>query len=242
MYIRIKETSYITLTPFKGGLSWKLLKDIVLVGLPSGCLTVLGATGCIIQTSLYSLYGDAAVAGWGVVNRISFISIYTVHGVGQGVLPLIGYNYGAKNFNRVRAVNKYAIGLTEILSCIIMVLSLIFSAAIVRVFINDADTIQAGVIIMRHYMLSTPFMAIILLVSTLCQAVGKWQYSLIMLAIRQLIFNIPITFLLNGLFGMKGVASGQPTTDVICLFGALFVFYLLNKNMKKEEAYILKKQ
>ena len=236
VYIRIRETSYITLKPFPGGVSWKLIKDVILVGLPSGCLTVLGATGCIIQTSLYSLYGDAAVAGWGVVNRISFISIYTVHGVAQGVLPLIGYNYGAKNFKRVRSVNKCAFLITEVLAWAIMILSLIFSAGIIKIFINDVATIEAGVQIMRKYMLCTPFMAIVLLVSTLCQAVGKWQYSLIMLAIRQLVFNIPITFLLNSLFAMKGVASGQPTTELICFIGALFVYHrCFYRAMNREE-------
>ena len=117
-----------------------------------------------------------------------------------------------------------------------MILSLIFSAGIIKIFINDAATIDAGVQIMHKYMLCTPFMAIVLLVSTLCQAVGKWHYSLIMLAIRQLVFNIPITFLLNYIFGMKGVASGQPTTDVICFIGALVVYHrcfyrVLNKEL-----------
>lgn len=224
VYAKLRATSYITLKPFAYRIEWPIVGKMVLVGLPSCCLTLLGATGCIIQTALYSSYSDIAVAAWGVVNRISFIGIYATHGVAQGVLPLIGYNFGAKNFQRVRAVNRHAFAILMIIAFALLALSEIFSAGIVRVFINDAETIRVGTSLMRCYMLCTPFMSTILLVSTLCQAVGKWQYSLIMLSIRQLVFNIPLMLLLNRMIGILGVALGQPTCDFICLFLAIFVY------------------
>ena len=108
VYLRIRQTSYISLCPFGHRFEWSLLKEILLVGLPSCWLTILGSTGCLFQTFLYSKHSDIAVAAWGVVNRISFVSIYSTHGVAQGVMPLIGYNFGAKNYSRVRAVNQEA--------------------------------------------------------------------------------------------------------------------------------------
>lgn len=248
IYAKIQSTSYIVLNPFahthsgttqsissEGGrgssqaekrtIEWKTVGEIVLVGLPSCCLTILGVIGCIVQTSLYSRYNDEAVAAWGVVNRISFIGIYMTHGVGQGLLPLIGYNFGAKNYRRVREVNKWAIGIMLSIAFALLILSEAFSPFIMRIFTADAGTIESGTLIMRCYMLCTPMMGTILLISTLCQAVGKWQYSLAMLSIRQLCFNVPLTFLLNHLFGMIGVPLGQPTCEIFSLPIALFVYY-----------------
>lgn len=228
IYKKMKSTSYIVLHPFGNKnkkMEWGTVGEIILVGLPSCCLTILGVIGCIVQTSLYSRYNDEAVAAWGVVNRISFIGIYMTHGVGQGLLPLIGYNFGARNYRRVREVNKWAIGIMLSIAFALLILSEAFSPLIMRVFTADAGTIESGTLIMRCYMLCTPMMGTILLISTLCQAVGKWQYSLAMLSIRQLCFNVPITFLLNHLFGMIGVPLGQPTCEIFSLPIALFVYY-----------------
>ena len=107
----------------------------------------------------------------------------------------------------------------------LLILSEAFSPFIMRIFTADAGTIESGTLIMRCYMLCTPMMGTILLISTLCQAVGKWQYSLAMLSIRQLCFNVPLTFLLNHLFGMIGVPLGQPTCEIFSLPIALFVYY-----------------
>lgn len=224
VYLRIRKNSYISLWPFGHRFEWPLLKEILLVGLPSCWLTILGSTGCLFQTFLYSKHSDIAVAAWGVVNRMSFVSIYSTHGVAQGVMPLIGYNFGAKNYSRVRAVNKQAFKIVLVIAFSLLIFSEVFSAGIVRVFINDADTIAVGSVLMRYYMLCTPFMSIILMISTLFQAVGKWQYSLVILTIRQFVFNIPLMFMLNNFMGIRGVALGQPTSDFINLFIVIYVY------------------
>ena len=224
VYLRIRQTSYISLCPFGHRFEWSLLKEILLVGLPSCWLTILGSTGCLFQTFLYSKHSDIAVAAWGVVNRISFVSIYSTHGVAQGVMPLIGYNFGAKNYSRVRAVNQEAFKIVLMIAFSLLIFSEAFSAGIVRVFINDLETIAVGSVLMRYYMLCTPFMSMILTISTLFQAVGKWQYSLVILTIRQFVFNIPLMFLLNSFMGIRGVALGQPTSDFINLFLVIYVY------------------
>ncbi|MCI5753142.1 MAG: MATE family efflux transporter [Clostridiales bacterium] len=226
IYARMRGTTYINLKPFAFRVEWRVFGNVILSGLPSGFLTILGLSGCIMQTHLYSIYSDAAVAAWGVVNRMSFVGIYMTHGVAQGVLPLIGYNFGAKNKKRVQEVNKFAFRILLVIAIVLLLFCEIFSDGIIRAFVNDAATIEVGRGIMRCYMLCTPFMSVVLLTSTLCQAVGKWQYSLIMLTVRQLAINFPVTFLLNHLIGVYGVALGQPINDVISTFIAIFVYRL----------------
>lgn len=224
-YRKIKETSYITLVPFAHKVKGHDISEIILCGLPSCCLAILGAIGCMVQNSLYALYGTAVVAGWGVVLRFNFFGINATHGTAQGILPLVGYNYGAKNYDRMNACIKEGIKWLAIMCVVLMVICEIFPAQAIRLFINDAESIAAGTPIMRIYMLCMPFMGVILFTSTICQAVGYWQWSLGLLGIRQLLFNIPITIVLERAFGLYGIPSGQPTCDFICFFMALFVYW-----------------
>ncbi len=225
-YFKAKKTSYLTIRPFAHAFESACLKEIVLSGLPSCCLTLLGAIGCIVQTSLYSAHSNEAVAAWGVVNRMSFVGVTSTHAIAQGILPLVGYNFGAHNSKRVQDVTLYAFRVLMTICLAITVLTELFPGQIIWLFIHDAKTIQTGIPIMRIYMLCTPFMGTILGTSTLCQAIGKWPWSLGMLAVRQLVFNIPITFALERAFGLYGIPAGQPTCDFILFFIALFVYYM----------------
>jgi putative MATE family efflux protein len=223
--LRDKENSAIQLHPLKYKIQWPILKDIILVGLPSCSLTILGASGHFFQNHILSKYSESAVAGFGITMKVAFIGIYCTHGVAQGVLPLIGYNYGAGNYMRVREVNKFAVKILAFISVSLLLVSEFFSRGIVRIFIDHAQTIEVGARMLRIYMLCMPPMSFILLTSTLCQAVGKWQYSLSMLAFRQLVLNIPLMLLLDWfVWPMYGVPLGQPVCDIFCLFIALWVY------------------
>lgn len=225
IYARMRQTSYIRIVPFSHAFDFSALKEIILCGLPSCVLTVLGAIGCMVQNSLYAKYGTAAVAGWGVVLRVSFIGVNSAHGTSQGVLPLVGYNYGAKNYERMRACTVEAIKYLIAITVILLAACEFFAPQVIRVFINDPESIAAGTPIMRIYMVCMPFMCTILFVATLCQAIGRWQYSLGLLALRQLAFNIPITIALERFFQLLGISAGQPTCDIICFFLALLVYH-----------------
>jgi len=224
-FLKMKENSYINLNPFKYNVQWSIFKEIILVGLPSCSLTILGATGCFVQNHILSKYSEFAVAGFGITTKIAFIGINCTHGVAQGVLPLIGYNYGAKNYQRIHDVNRFAIKILAVISILLLASCQFFSHGFIRIFINNEETIEIGARMLRLYILCMPFMSFILLTSTLCQAVGKWQYSLGMLAIRQLLLNIPLMLLLDRfVLPMYGVPLGQPICDFICLFIAMFVY------------------
>ena len=225
VYARMRSTSYVRLLPYAHRFEPSAVGEIILCGLPSCVLVVLGAIGCMVQNSLYAKYGTAVVAGWGVVLRVSFIGINSAHGTAQGVLPLVGYNYGAKNFDRMRACTLEAIKYLTAITILLLAACELFPSQIIRAFINEPDSIAAGTVVMRIYMICTPFMCTILFVATLCQAIGRWQNALGLLALRQLAFNIPITIVLERIFQQPGIPAGQPTCDIICFFLALLVYH-----------------
>ena len=222
---RIRHTSFISIKPYAHNIRWENLADIFLCGLPSCWLSILGATGNVVQNSLYAKYNDAAVASWGVVNRVSFVAINCTFGIAQGILPLVGYNYGARNTQRVRAVIRHAVKLLMAIAITLVVLCELFPRQILSLFLQDELALTEGAMIMRIYILNTPFMATILFTSTMFQAVKKPKYSLAMLTIRQLVFNIPLAILWEHLFGLPGVPAGQPSCDFIIFFLALWIYH-----------------
>jgi Na+-driven multidrug efflux pump len=236
-YRKIRETTLISLVPPRGRIVWENLRDIVLSGLPSGWLTFLGASGSVVQSNCYAIVGTEAVAGWGIVNRIIFIVIYTTHGIAQGVLPLVGYNYGAKNVARARACIAYAAKLLMAVAFAVMILCELFGPQIMRAFLDTDEVVTAGTTIVRVHMLCAPLMATVLFVSTLCQAVGRWQYSLVFLTVRQLCVNIPLTILMTHTIGLAGTAGAQPVCDFICCVAALLIYrHVFVTSISREEA------
>ena len=224
-YSKIRTVSFICLDPLKFRFEPKILGDIALTGLPAFAIPVLGATGNLVQNQLIVSYSDLALAAFGITLKISFIGVNCIHGMSQGILPLVSYNYGAKNYKRVREVNAFTI---KIMLCILVCLLILCEALpqmFMRIFISDAETIAYGCTIMRVYLISLPFMSIILMTSTLCQAVGKWQYSLLLLGCRQIFFNIPLMITFNKyLWPLYGTVMGQPCCDFICMFIAILIY------------------
>ena len=224
-YSKIRTVSFICLDPLKFRFEPKILGDIALTGLPAFAIPVLGATGNLVQNQLIVSYSDLALAAFGITLKISFIGVNCIHGMSQGILPLVSYNYGAKNYKRVREVNAFTI---KIMLCILVCLLILCEALpqmFMRIFISDAETIAYGCTIMRVYLISLPFMSIILMTSTLCQAVGKWQYSLLLLGCRQIFFNIPLMIIFNKyLWPLYGTVMGQPCCDFICMFIAILIY------------------
>ncbi len=224
VYARMAKTSYIRLRPYAHTFDGAALRKMILCGLPSFILPILGATGTMVQNSLYAKYGTAALAGWGVALRVSFIGVNSAHGTAQGVLPLVGYNYGAKNFDRMRACTYEAVKYLIVITLVLLAVCEVFPSQVIRAFINDDPSVEAGALILRIYMICIPFMCVILFVSTLCQAIGRWQYAMGLLVLRQLAVNIPVTIALEHLFQLPGIPAGQPTCDIICFFLAVFVY------------------
>lgn len=232
VYWKIRDKTYIKIKFNTMMFKFAYIREILLTGIPSAILSLLGATGNVIQNSLYAKYGDAVMAGWGVALRINFISTYSVNGVIQGILPLVAYNFAAGNYQRVKKIIKLGIFLSAIICFSVLILAEIFPQQMIRLFIDDFSTVAGGAIVLQLYTLATPFMNFILFVSGLCQAIGKWRYSLVLLSIRQLCFNIPITIWLESLFGLRGISLGQPACDIIVTLMAAYVFwklFILNK-------------
>ncbi len=163
--------------------------------------------------------GQTAVAAMGIINRVSMVVLMPIFGISQGTQPVIGYNYGAKKFGRVReAVIKGSIAATAV-SVVGFILIELFDVYIIRMFSAEADLIALGATGLKIFMAMLPLIGFQVMGAGFFQAIGKPMHSLLLSMSRQLLILIPVLLILPRFIGLQGVWLAGPIAD----FGATLV-------------------
>lgn len=203
------------------------------IGIPAALSQFLMSVALIVCNNLAKPYGENAVAGMGVAAKLMYIGTFIFMGFSAGCQPLVGYNYGAKNFPRVKAIIKSGMIITEGIGIVLTVLFGIFASGLVAIFTPLPEVISAGATVLCIYMLSFLVLGPQMLASTTIQAFGKAKDSLLLSIARQGLFYIPLLYLLNSNFGFKGLLWAQPVADAITLaLGLILLIVILKKCMK----------
>jgi len=207
--------------------------EIFKVGIPTLVFQVLSSTAMGLTNTAASNYGDSAVAAMGVVTRILALGSYVVFGYMKGFQPLAGYNYGAKQYGRL----KNAIQTSLIWStcfCVITGLLLVFLAPnIISAFSkNDAAMIEIGSNALRINGIVFAFFGFQMVYSSAFLALGKGREGSTLSISRQGIFFIPLILLLPKFVGLDGVIFAQPVADVLTVILTLALSMRLNKTIK----------
>jgi putative MATE family efflux protein len=191
-----------------------ILRELFFIGVPAGIANVLMSIASILGNRVAASYGDYVVAGFGVQMRIASLCFMFVFGLSMGYQPFAGFNYGAKNFERLKKGFK----LTLLYSTIICAAgSIVFFFAgdfLIRIFIDDPQTVEAGASMLRAFILGLLFLGIQVTFTTTFQALGKGTAAMIISLGRQLLFYVPALYLLDFLFGFNGFIFVLPVADV----------------------------
>lgn len=214
-----------------------IVKNIVQIGTPSTISQILAGVAMAVSNNLAAGYGDEAVAAYGVAGKIITIGTFMFMGFGAGLQPLVGYNYGSKNFSRLKAIIKQGIIITASIGTVLAVLFLLFGQSLISVFTPLEPVIELAVRILNALLWSLPFWGAIMLSSISVQAMGKPLAALLLSVLRQGLLYIPIAISLNSLLGFQGLIYSQPISDFIALLLALTV--LVSTIKKSEKAHLL---
>ena len=230
--LRNRET-VIVLDPAKLRLEAAIMKQVVLVGLPAASIIVLGSSANVILTHLMSEYGDVSIAAFGIVQKIGTIAIQITVGLTQGIMPLLGYCYGAGDLKRFREISRWAFLLLGIYAALCIVVVEVFAGTFIRLFIAEPATVEKGVRFLRIWFLCAPGMCFTNLFSSVFQAMGKWVHSLALSVIRQVGFLFPLLITLELLMGEMGLVCAQPIADTGALLLGIGLDRVLTKQMKE---------
>ena len=223
IYSRLKGT-VLSLSPKIAKIEKALVLDILSIGLPSALTTLLANITSIVKNNLTANYGDVELAAYGIVMKADMLPLNIGMGLCQGMMPLVAYNYAAKNYPRMRSFTKAAQVSGMAAACVFIVISQIFARQIVWLFIRDEATIAYGTNFLRIACLATPFVISNFQKIFCLQAMGKGKESLLLGVCRQGLFAIPILLILNHFVGLYGVVAAQLVSDS-CTFVLATIIY-----------------
>ena len=222
--VRMGRSSVITFSP-RGGMPQKAsIAAIFGVGIPSAVATFLFDLDYVIIDKLMVSYHDLALAAVGIVLKVERFPLNVGIGICQGMLPLVAYNYSAGNKQRMEDTIRLARGVGLVIAGISIVLYELFAVQFAHLFISDAQTVALASQFLRIRVLATPLMFLSFFTVYLFQAFGKGRISLFLGVTRWLVFNIPMLFLLNAIFGMFGIVWAQVTADTLTVLLSFYVY------------------
>ncbi len=209
----------------------EILKEIFWVGVPAALETLLTSVAFIVNNNLAVAYGELTVAAMGIAQKIMSLGNYIYQGFAAGSQPIMGYNYGAKNYHRMLQVLKAGVLVVSGIELFVMLIYGVFAPFLIDIFTNSPEVIATGSKVLRAIMCILPFVGAVSMSRMSFQAMGKPQYAFGITLVRQLILYIPLLLLLNHAFGFDGMIWAQPITEVIMMAASVT---LLVRVIRKE--------
>ena len=234
-YFNEKNTLYFQKGYFK--LKSSIVARIFEMGMSSflinfcACIVVI-----ILNHSLRKHGGDLAIGAYGIINSILGLVVMIIFGLNMGMQPIAGYNYGARQYDRVLLTLRYALIIGTCISTFGFLLGELFPWYIARAFTKDNTLIALTIEGLRITILLFPFVGSQVVASSFFQAVGKPKISIFLSLSRQILFLIPALLILPDYFGLRGVWIALPASDLIASILTISVLYYHYRHMKRKIA------
>lgn len=228
-----RKSSSLSLSPSLATSAPLELRHIIAIGLPNGTSSFLTSFASALANNLMVQYGTLAVAAMAAASKSTTIITMVQMGICVGVQPLLAYNYGAKDLSRLReTLGKLAI-LTMSVGLLATLLCFCFSGPIISVFLKRPEALSLGQEIIRIRVLTGPIIGLFYIGSNFLQASGNAPLSILVSLLRQGIFLIPMLFVMNYFFEVKGNVCAHVAADLLAVIVAVALTVRQYKKLKK---------
>jgi putative MATE family efflux protein len=215
-----KDNIRIRLRNFSPGFS--NYREIFRGGIPALLRQSLMSIATIVINHFAGTYGDAAIAAISIVNRIFMFASSAMLGVGQGFQPVCGFNYGAKQYGRVKRAFWFCVRVSVIGLVLISIAMAVFAPKIIALFRkDDLEVIRIGTLSLRLQCISMPLTAWVIMCNMMTQTIGKSVEASLIAMSRQGLFLIPALLIFAPLLGLPGIQLSPPVADVLSFFLAI---------------------
>jgi len=235
-YFLSKETA-LSIKPKDFRPNRKMVSQVLSIGIPAGLTAMIMSVSNILTNRVSASYGDHVVAGFGVQMRVASVFFMLVFALAMGYQPFAGYNYGAKRYDRLRKgfilTLLYSTGMC-IAGSIILAL---FGETFIGFFVGDHATIQAGTAILHPFLWALPCVGAQVTLMVSFQAFGKPIRAMVVTMGRQLLFFVPLLYILNHLFAFEGFVWAQPAAEILNTVIAALLGLSLVKHMSRRAAF-----
>ena len=212
-------------------LNFSISRLIIIFGLSTALVQLIGAVIQILFNRSLIYYGDLlSIGAFTTITTITNLVLMPVIGINQGSVPIIGYNYGQKDYNRVKITFMQGTLAATILFTVGFIVIYLIPDTLIKFFNSDQSLLLATTDGLKLYLFSLPLCALTITAPNYFQSVGKSRLSIWLVILRQIILLIPLLLILPKFLGLNGVWLAQPITDLII---AIISFYLIRKEFKQ---------
>jgi putative MATE family efflux protein len=212
-----------------------ITSEIVKTGGPAMIKQLLLAVVFCLINALCASYSEEAVTAAGICAKVNAFVAMTLMGITQGFMPVAAFNYGAKNYMRVRDALKKVLIASVVFAGICTAAYLLFERELVALFCRDAEIIDIGARFMRAFAFGLIPMAVAFVMDSFFYACGRCEASMLLSVSRQGLIFVPLVLTANALLGLGGVVWSSTAADTLsCLCVALPLYIGFTKRIKKE--------
>lgn len=217
-------------------IKWDILKTILAIGISSFARTAAQSLSVVFVNRTLGIFGgDLAISSYGLIQRIMMFALMPGIVIGQGMQPILGFNYGAKRYDRALKVIKIAVISATIYS-IIAFFALYFAPELfIRVFTTDNELIVMAAHAARRFFLAQYLIGFIIVGSIMFQAIGKAPQAFVAAIARPALFLLPLVFILPNYWQLDGVWLAFPITDALTSILVLFLLIPQIKMFRRNE-------
>ena len=222
VYLHRKNT-IVCLSPLRFGFNKQLTLDVFGVGVPASIQNLLNVTGTLVLNNFAAAFGAAAVSAIGIAHKVNMMPMYLAMGITQGVMPFISYNYASGARKRMKDCILFVLKLSVVITIVLAAALFVFSADVVRLFLDNEEVVMHGEKLLRAMSLGVPFLSVDFLGVAVYQAIGKGRYSLAFAIARKIVLEIPALILFNKLMPLYGMGYAQPFAELVLTIAAVFM-------------------
>lgn len=230
-----RKNTFVCIRPNMVSKRKKVIFGIAAVGIPASIQNLLNVTGMTILNNLTAGFGSDAVAAMGIAYKVNMIPLQIALGISQGIMPLIGYNYTAKNYARMKGFLLFTTKIVLGLMSAVTVLYFIFSRQVTGFFIDTPTVVAYASKFLQGMCICLPFICMDFMAVGVFQSCGMGKKALVFAILRKIIFEIPIIYILNSIFPLYGLAWAQTIAEIILATIAVVVLVRMFRGLEREK-------
>lgn len=231
VWFLLRKSRKLSINPVGFHISATEVRQIMAIGFPASITNFMQSFGIALMNRFLLPYGNERVAAMGIVMKVNMIAVLILVGFAFGGQPLIGYNYGARNHKRLKAILLFAYRFECGMALILAVILSLAARPMIGLFMKDPLIMENGIPMLRLQLVGMPFIAVVLITTCLFQSAGKAWNAFLLSVSRQGVLFALVIILASWLAGYYGVLISQAAADLLT---ALLAFWLFRRSLYHE--------
>lgn len=227
VWFLLKKSRRLSINPSGFHIHFVEVGQILAIGIPASITNLMQSIGIALTNRSLLPYGNDRVAAMGIVMKVNLIAVLILVGFAFGAQPLVGYNYGAKNYARLKEILRFCYEFECGAAAVLAGALSLAAPAMIGLFMQDASIIEIGVPMLRMQQMGMVFTAVVLVTTCTFQSAGKAVGAFLLSVSRQGVVFAAVLFIASKAFAYQGVLMAQAVSDLLTAVMAVILLHIL---------------